>query len=116
MSTGLPDHHCPGCGTALTAFLRYPWHFCKDCRNRVVDFAGRPLAFGNASLSGGFEVGYAGEARSVTCRGCYALIDGRPVHVTEARFGGIVAQPVRSELIAKKGELDFRRRLPPEFA
>ena len=93
--TDLPDHHCPGCGTALSAFPRYPWFFCKDCVATASDADGSPLVFFNEDMSGGLLWGHdkdrLNKAPAVLC-----LIAGRPAIVTEARFGGIVAQPVPS--------------------
>lgn len=90
------DHHCPGCAVPLKHNPRYPWYFCNDCRKRAEDCEGRRLAFGNAAMSGGLSWYYADdpslrddEALRVLC-----LISGRPALVSEARFGGVVAQPV----------------------
>ena len=100
--TGAPGHFCPGCGAPLGAFLRYPWHFCAACRDSAVDGAGRGLLFGNEGLSGGFMFRYAEDAARgadggwIACRGVIARIAGRPVRITEARFGGVVAEPVNS--------------------
>jgi len=94
--TDVPDHFCPACGATRKAFLRYPWHLCNDCRKRAVDGAGRALEFANESLSGGFMFRYAGEDDDGwrPCLAVIALVDARPVRIAEARFGGIVAEPV----------------------
>jgi len=99
------SHYCPACGKQLQAFLRYPWYFCSDCVTLAKDTDGRRLQFCNASLSGGLQYKYADEPHaaykkvgSVVC-----LIRGRRVIVSEARFGGIVAQPLTSDyFIAEK--------------
>jgi len=93
----LPAHHCPGCGTLPAAFPRYPWRFCNDCVRRATDGAGRRLEFSNAGLSGGFQYRLQGSRDWVECGHALALIAGRPVLVGEARFGGIVAQPLAAE-------------------
>ena len=91
---GLPDHHCPGCGTPQSAFPRYPWYFCDGCLARATDGDGAVLQFSNTGFSGGLSWCHAGsrdwhhDVIAVRC-----LINGRPVTVTEARFGGVVAQP-----------------------
>lgn len=88
------EHFCPGCGAAQKMSGRYPWRFCGACLDRATDKDGRGVAFTNASLSGGLLWRYAdsddwsGEVSAVQC-----CINGRPVLVTEARFGGAVAQP-----------------------
>lgn len=114
--TGAPGHFCPGCGAPLGAFLRYPWHFCAACRDSAVDGAGRGLLFGNEGLSGGFMFRYAEDAARgadggwIACRGVIARIAGRPVRITEARFGGVVAEPIRDgHLPAEEGVVDLRR-------
>jgi len=107
-----PGHFCPGCGAPQRAFLRYPWHFCNSCRKSGVDGAGRGLEFSNASASGGFMFRYAGDGDDgwITCRAVIALIAGRPVHVTEARFGGIVAEPILDRPLRDEDRvLDLRR-------
>ena len=104
-------HFCPGCGAERKAFPRYPWHFCTNCRRGATDGAGRRLVFGNVSASGGLCWRYATEdpdaaqvVRAVLC-----LIGGRPVLVREARFGGVVAEPLLSGP-APREALDLTRR------
>ena len=110
--TDTPDHFCPGCGAPQKAFLRYPWHLCNACRESAVDGAGRGLDFSNASVSGGFMFRYAGDGDGdwITCRAVLALIAHRPVYITEARFGGIVAEPLRSEPQSKDDRVHDLRR------
>jgi hypothetical protein len=108
-----PGHFCPCCGAPQKPFLRYPWHLCNDCRKRAVDGAGRALEFSNASASGGFMFRYAGEGDEAwrTCRGVVARVDKRPVLITEARFGGIVAEPIPDRPILRNGGIcDLRRK------
>ena len=94
-----PSHFCPGCGRQQQAFLRYPWYFCQQCLAEAEDGEGRRLVFGNASMSGGLVWSYADDLSTqddrALCVRC--LIRGRPVTVGEARFGGVVAEPVNSE-------------------
>lgn len=59
------------------------------------DHAGTRLEFANVSPSGGLIWRYQGEkdwrdAGAVACR-----INDRPVMVQEARFGGVLAEPLR---------------------
>lgn len=97
-------HHCPGCGAQLAYNARYPWHFCSECLNLAEDREGRTLKFGNVSASGGLHWHYADEdhASGETCSAVGCLIRGREVLVTEARFGGVVAQPVNREVLSDK--------------
>ena len=87
------SHPCPGCATPVPDSARYPSCYCNACAARATDGAGHALWCGNASLSGGFVVRRVGEAGTIDCLGIVALIDGAPVALREARFGGVVAQP-----------------------
>ena len=93
-----PDHFCPGCGAPQKRFDRYPWYFCGACLAEAADRDGRKLVFGNSSVFGGFEWAYADDPENyddtATIVICY--IRNREVTVQEARFGGIVAQPMGS--------------------
>jgi len=96
MASDIPDHHCPGCGTPQRSFERYPWYFCQDCLSRASDKAGTILEFANAGIGGGLVWRYQGDkdwrdAVAVACQ-----IMSRPVIVHEARFGGVVAEPLQS--------------------
>jgi hypothetical protein len=77
---------------------RYPWYICALCRQRITDAEGHWLEFANTSVSGGFAWRRVGEPAFREARGYLGLLDGRPVRVSEARFGGIVAEPVASPL------------------
>lgn len=107
----LPGHHCPGCGAAQRSIPRYPWYICKDCLGLARDGRGRALEFGNASVSGGLVWRAAGqqdwqEATYVLC-----LIHDRPVLVHEARFGGVVAEPMPElPLTGLSGFVDLRHK------
>lgn len=94
MMSDTPDHHCPSCGTPQRAFERYPWYFCQVCLKLAEDGVGNRLEFANASLSGGLKWRLVGDeawsdAITVICQ-----IKTRPVTVQEARFGGVVAEPL----------------------
>ncbi|WP_298295421.1 hypothetical protein [uncultured Litoreibacter sp.] len=103
-----PDHFCPGCGVKRKATPRYVWHFCNDCRKRATNGSGRVVQCQNESMSGGFQWRYEGDEDWTSCRGLYALISNRDVYLSEARFGGIVAQPLTSRQRAEGLEGSFR--------
>ena len=90
------SHFCPKCGTAQKHFPRYPWYFCKDCVKTASDRNGRKLLFGNVSMSGGLSWRYADDPsqRDDSSLGVICNINQRPVYIHEARFGGIVAEPI----------------------
>lgn len=124
MGVTATEHFCPGCGAPLRHFERYPWYFCNQCLATAADCDGRTLTFGNAAVSGGLTWAYADApeqfdetAQHVTC-----LIRERPVTVSEARFGGIVAQPVTHsstgavksvDLTTAHGATEAKTRLRP---
>lgn len=114
MTDPLPSHHCPGCGAQLRAVSRYPWHFCRSCLALARDGAGRELVFTNASFSGGFAWRFTHETdrRFRPCRGAICLIRGRAVIVHEARFGGIVAEPLASPFATIPGYWRLTREVP----
>lgn len=87
-----PDHFCPGCGAPQKSFPRYPWYFCKVCVGTATDGAGRALDVAGGM---GFQWRYANEEEWFDCGAIHALIKGRRVVIHEARFGGVVAEPVR---------------------
>ena len=110
--TTAPEHHCPGCGARQKHFARYPWHFCKDCRRLAETREGRALAFTQPHAGGGFAFGHADEAARYEALGVVCLIHGRPAYVHEARFGGVVAEPIPDLPMARPGVIDIRRGIP----
>ncbi len=115
----LADHHCPVCGAKQRVFLRYPWYICNACLSLAEDGNGRRLQFGNVSFSGGFCYGYTDDTISPPqeCREVICLIHGRPVVVSEARFGGVVAQPLSSTYAGVEAgpkPIDLTRRIERE--
>ena len=92
-----PPTPCPVCGGPRPHSPRYPDHVCADCVARATDEAGRPLAFFNATLLGGFGAAYAdtGERLPTPDEEQACHIDGVRCIAREARFGGIVVQPAR---------------------
>jgi hypothetical protein len=86
------QQYCPICHAEVAPSLRYPRYLCSNCAGKATDEDGHPLAFSNESLSGGFIAEYrdTGEARDSHV--CY--VDGVKCRADEARFGGIVIQPM----------------------
>jgi hypothetical protein len=62
-------------------------------RKRPFRLKGKELVFCNVSLSGGFEAKYKGTNEIRDSQVCY--IQGVKCWANEARFGGIVIQPMR---------------------
>ncbi|TNJ34409.1 hypothetical protein [Arenimonas terrae] len=88
-------HLCPLCGVALPLIARYPRYVCPSCESRACSRNGRPLAFFNLGLSGGYGAQYADDHSPYDSHDCY--IDGHPCRADEARFGGIVVQTLPPE-------------------
>ena len=86
-----PHRPCPICAAPVHAEARYPWKVCIACAKRAVDQTGRPLAFVNESLSGGFVARYADTGDPYPGEhACW--IDGIACHADEHYWGGIVVQ------------------------
>lgn len=100
----MTSHHCPACGAPLPVMARHPWYICALCRQRITDADGHILEFTNTSQSGGFAWRRLGERSFWEADGYLGLLDGRPVKVSAARFGGIVAEPI-SAILADVGPL-----------
>lgn len=90
------DHFCPACGKPQKAFPRYPWYICQHCLDLATDYAGRRLVFSNSTIFGGLTWYYADDPTLLNSHSAYVLcfIRKRLVDVREARFGGVVAQPL----------------------
>ena len=102
MASDLPDHFCPGCGAAQRPRARYPWYFCQTCLKSAQDSHGRRVEFSNASLSGGLVWRLAGSSNVQEATQVICLIRARPALISEARFGGVVAQPLLAEPLQKR--------------
>lgn len=98
---GSVSHPCPICGSPTAHTDRYPASVCIDCANRAADSAGRRIVGYNEGMSGGLIVFYAETERGpqselagevMDTGRCY--IDGIECTIGEARFGGVVIQPV----------------------
>ena len=59
---------------------------------KATDEQGRPLTFSNTSPTGGFEAVIRATGETRHSHICY--VEGRGCWADEARFGGIVVQPV----------------------
>jgi O-acetyl-ADP-ribose deacetylase (regulator of RNase III) len=87
---------CPHDGTETAQPPRYPEALCRSCAGRATDLAGRAVQMYNVSLTGGFEARHADDktvCEQVTRDG-RVLIDGKAYRAGEARFGGVVIQPL----------------------
>jgi hypothetical protein len=87
--------HCPVCGREQPPVRRYPDYLCASCVARAVSEDGRPLAFYNVSISGGFVAKFADtdELADEPTITHIAYVDGVRCWADEARMGGIVLRP-----------------------
>lgn len=88
--------YCPICKTPVGPSTRYPQYVCESCADRATSPDGRLLSFANADLSGGFIATYADTQQLYQSHECF--IDGIKCKAGEARFGGIVIQPVADKI------------------
>jgi predicted amidophosphoribosyltransferase len=86
---GNETQKCPICGMELPASKRYKNYVCDKCIERAVDEDGKPASFyseARRNEDGSFQTPYT--LRKV----CY--IDGIKCRGQEAKFGGLVVEPV----------------------
>ena len=110
-------HFCPGCGAAQRPFERYPWYFCNACIDLAEDGQARRILFYNPSPLGGFGWCYADDTTRVDERAARIVcsIRKRPVIVHEARFGGIVAEPLHGGWFLKSDDPFVLNLLGPDL-
>lgn len=90
------EQRCPTCKVTVEKNPRYPLYVCAACASKVMSSDGRPLKFGNVSISGGLSAQYGDTGEEYSGAECF--IDGINCKAEEARFGGVVIQT-----------LDFRK-------
>ncbi|WP_253691432.1 ADP-ribosylglycohydrolase family protein [Cellulosimicrobium protaetiae] len=90
-----PAQWCPVCGTRQRENPRYPRHVCAWCSAAVTDEAGRPVSLSNVDLGGGYQAHYLdGSPATGAVRGGRVWIGGVEHRARDARFGGIVVEPL----------------------
>lgn len=90
--TAPPEHSCPICRAPLRKVERYPRYVCQSCERAATSRDGRSVSFNNTGLFGGFAAKYTETGAIYDSDRCW--IDGIECVAQEARFGGIVVQPV----------------------
>jgi len=81
---------CLLCGQPLQFNPRYPRAVCAGCAQRACDASGRPLAFFNADMGGGFTAVYRDTGAPYDSHICW--IGNTRCYADEAHLGGIVVQ------------------------
>jgi hypothetical protein len=90
-----PAQSCPVCGTLVRENPRYTRHVCGWCAADMTDEAGRAVVLSNASLTGGFTAHHPdGSLASPDVLAGRVWIGGVEFRAQEARFGGVVVQPL----------------------
>lgn len=87
---GSRKQECPICSAEVAERPRYPRYVCRTCATRAQSADGRPLAFWNAGLAGGFVAQYRDTDEEYSSHECF--VDGVRCHADEAKFGGIVIE------------------------
>ncbi|MGM7423628.1 ADP-ribosylglycohydrolase family protein [Cellulosimicrobium sp. CpK407] len=86
---------CPLCGTLVRWNPRYPRHVCTWCERDVTDEAGRAVSLSNVDFGGGYQAHYLDRSpASDAVRDGRVWIGGVEHRAREARFGGIVVEPL----------------------
>lgn len=89
---------CPVCGGEGRGSVSYPAAICRDCEGRLVDWADRPVDITNTSFLGtGIQVSNGEDV--VANDDTPIFVDGIACWAREARFGGVVVQPVAGWLM-----------------
>lgn len=83
---------CPICQAPTMANPRYPNYLCHNCANEVTTKNGESITFYNIDASGGIIAYFTGTVQVYPSQECY--INGIKLYAQEARFGGIVIQPI----------------------
>ena len=96
------DIECPACKNMFESVLyyRHPTHICNECVGKTVDENGRPVEFGNRSLSGGYVGAYkdvieAYEVEHSSGYGLLCYVNDIELRAIDFRFGGIVIEQIK---------------------
>jgi hypothetical protein len=86
------EQHCPICERQVEGNERYPQYLCKTCASKALSRDGRLVRFDNVTFSGGLCGHFVDTGNEYLSDGCF--IDGFACRAEEARFGGVVIQPI----------------------
>jgi len=87
--------NCPICKAEVKPNPRYPRYVCRACYAKASSADGRQIEFFNTHMSGGYTANFVDSQEHYASHECF--IDGIRCYADEARFGGIVIQPVETE-------------------
>lgn len=89
----IKKQYCPICSVHVEVSERYPNYVCSDCAKKAKSESGSPLQFYNEGFGGGFVAIFADTNEKYDSHFCF--IDDVRCIADEARFGGIVIQPIK---------------------
>ena len=87
---------CPICCGQGRHEERYPAALCRSCQKRVVDAHGNSVGFFNESLSGGLLIKSANRKAVPDPASQPIFCNGIECRARQARFGGVVVQPLEA--------------------
>jgi hypothetical protein len=90
----MPGHEqlCPICAKQVEVNQRYPQYLCVPCVSKALSTDGRLHRFDNLTFSGGLCGHFVDTGTDYLSDECF--IDGFACRAEEARFGGVVIQPI----------------------
>jgi len=94
-NTEIKKQCCPICSKDVRPSLRYANYVCSECVPKATDENGQLVGFVNEDISGGCVGVYIGSQQLYSKTECF--INGIKCKAQEARFGGIVIQPINTE-------------------
>lgn len=88
------SQYCPVCKTEVHKNERYTNYVCSNCVANATDIHGNKVEYSNVDILGGVKCTHkCNQNKICECKyECY--IDGIKCIASEARFGGIVIQPI----------------------
>lgn len=82
---------CPACGGIGRGSPRYPAALCYSCEADLIDESGRAVQVSNSDMWSGVEIR---ASQSTLPKDTRLFVNGIECRAREARFGGIVVQPL----------------------
>lgn len=89
----MPSQRCPICRTKVSPSSRHPRYVCPACVALAQSHDGRRVEFSNATIFGGLAGRYLDNGERYARAQCF--IEGVRCEAGEARFGGVVIEPVQ---------------------
>jgi hypothetical protein len=91
MNWNMDGSICPSCGGKGRHSPRYFAAICRKCEELVTDATGQKVDVSNADIWSGVRIDMSGK---ILAEDTALFVNGIECQAREARFGGIVIQPV----------------------